>query len=215
MEYIPQIVFVLIAGFFGFLIYRRISQISKNIKLGKDVDLSGNKAERLRTMLLVAFGQKKMFKRPIPAFLHLLIYVGFILINIEVLEIVIDGVFGTHRVAAPVLGGLYVGMINFFELLAVGVLFSCVVFLIRRNILRINRFKKIEMVGWPSLDANLILIIEILLMVAILGMNGADQILQERGADHYTQVGSFFFSSSMFGWLFQFETGTLIFVERA
>lgn len=215
MEYIPQIVFVLIAGFFGFLIYRRISQISKNIKLGKDVDLSGNKAERLRTMLLVAFGQKKMFKRPIPAFLHLLIYVGFILINIEVLEIVIDGVFGTHRVAAPVLGGLYVGMINFFELLAAGVLFSCVVFLIRRNILRINRFKKIEMVGWPSLDANLILIIEILLMVAILGMNGADQILQQRGADHYTQVGSFFFSSSMFDWLSQFETGTLILIERA
>lgn len=215
MEYIPQIVFVLIAGFFGFLIYRRISQISKNIKLGKDVNLSDNKSERLKTMLLVAFGQKKMFKRPVPAFLHLLIYVGFILINIEVLEIVIDGVFGTHRVAAPILGGLYIGMINFFEFLAVGVLFSCVVFLIRRNILRINRFKKIEMVGWPSLDANLILIIEILLMVAILGMNGADQILQQRGADHYTQVGSFFFSSSMFGWLSQFETSTLIFIERA
>jgi ferredoxin len=215
MEYIPQIVFVLIAGFFGFLIYRRISQISKNIKLGKDVNLSDNKGERLKTMLLVAFGQKKMFKRPIPAFLHLLIYVGFILINIEVLEIVIDGVFGTHRVAAPILGGLYVGMINFFEFLAVGVLFSCVVFLIRRNILRVNRFKKIEMVGWPSLDANLILIIEILLMVAILGMNGADQILQQRGADHYTQVGSFFFSSTMFSWLDQFETGTLIFIERA
>ena len=215
MEYIPQIVFVLIAGFFGFLIYKRIAQISRNIKLGKDVDLSGNKSERLKTMLLVAFGQKKMFKRPIPAFLHLLIYVGFILINIEVLEIVIDGVFGTHRVAAPILGGLYVGMINFFELLAVGVLFSCVVFLIRRNVLRINRFKKIEMVGWPSLDANLILIIEILLMVAILGMNGADQILQQRGADHYAQVGSFFFSASMFGWLSQFETGTLIIIERS
>ncbi|SNS55009.1 4Fe-4S dicluster domain-containing protein [Ekhidna lutea] len=215
MEYIPQIVFVLVAGFFGFLIFRRIRRISSNIKLGKDVNLTDNKSERLKNMILVAFGQKKMFKRPIPAFLHLLIYVGFILINIEVLEIVIDGIFGTHRIAAPILGSLYTGMINFFEFLAVGVLFSCIVFLIRRNILRINRFKKIEMVGWPSLDANLILIIEILLMVAILGMNGADQILQTRGANHYTETGSFFFSSAMFGWLDQFETSTLILIERA
>ena len=215
MEYIPQIVFVLVAGFFGFLIYRRISRISSNIKVGKDVNLTDNKSERLKNMILVAFGQKKMFKRPIPAFLHLLIYVGFILINIEVLEIVIDGIFGTHRIAAPLLGDFYTGMINFFEFLAVGVLFSCVVFLIRRNVLRINRFKKIEMVGWPSLDANLILIIEILLMVAILGMNGADQILQTRGADHYIQTGSFYFSSVMFSWLDQFDTGTLILIERA
>ncbi|MEO9870170.1 4Fe-4S dicluster domain-containing protein [Ekhidna sp.] len=214
MEFIPQIVFILIVGFFGFLIYRRVSQISKNIKLGKDVDLSDNKAERLKNMVLVAFGQKKMFKRPLPAFLHLLIYVGFVLINIEVLEIIIDGVFGTHRVAAPILGNFYSGMINFFEFLAVGVLFSCIVFLIRRSVLRINRFKKIEMVGWPSLDANLILIIEILLMMAILGMNGADQILQQRGTDHYTQVGSFFFSSTLFGWLSEFETGALILIER-
>lgn len=215
MEYIPQIVFVLVLGFFGFLIYRRISQISKNIKLGKDIDLSDNKSERLKNMFLVAFGQKKMFKRPIPALLHLLIYVGFVLINIEVLEIIIDGLFGTHRVAAPILGGLYSGMINFFEFLAVGVIFSCVVFLIRRNILRINRFKKIEMVGWPSLDANLILVIETLLMIAILGMNGADQILQQRGADHYTVTGSFFFSSSMFGWMDGFGDGTLVMIERA
>ena len=215
MEYIPQILFVLIAGFFGFLIYRRISQISKNIKLGKEVDLSGNKSERLKNMILVAFGQKKMFKRPIPALLHLLIYVGFVLINIEVLEIIIDGIFGTHRVAASILGGVYTAMINFFEFLAVGVIFSCVVFLIRRNVLRINRFKKIEMVGWPSLDANLILIIETLLMLAILAMNGADQILQQRGVDHYTLTGSFFFSSTMFGWLDGYSAGTLAIIERA
>lgn len=215
MEYIPQIVFVLVAGFFGFLIFRRIKKISSNIKLGKDVDLSGNKSERLKNMILVAFGQKKMFKRPVPAFLHLLIYVGFILINIEVLEIIIDGIFGTHRVAAFFLGGVYTGMINFFEFLAVGVLFSCIVFLIRRNILRINRFKKIEMVGWPSLDANLILIIESALMIAILGMNGADQILQTRGANHYIETGSFYFSSAMFSWLDELDTSSLIFVERA
>lgn len=215
MEYIPQIVFVLVAGFFGFLIYRRISQISKNIKLGKKVNLSDKKSERLKNMILVAFGQKKMFKRPIPALLHLLIYIGFVLINIEVLEIIIDGIFGTHRVAAPILGGAYTGMINFFEFLAVGVIFSCVVFLIRRNVLRINRFKKIEMVGWPSLDANLILVIETLLMIAILAMNGADQILQQRGVDHYTLTGSFFFSSSMFGWMDQLSAGSLVMIERA
>ena len=214
MEYIPQILFVLVAGFFGFLIYKRISQISGNIKLGKDVDLTDNKSERLKNMILVAFGQKKMFKRPIPAFLHLLIYIGFVLINIEVLEIVIDGIFGTHRIAAPILGSVYTGMINFFEFLAVGVIVSCVFFLIRRNILRIDRFKKIEMVGWPSLDANLILIIEILLMVAILGMNGADQILQQRGVDHYTLTGSFFFSSSIFGWMDHLSAGTLVIIER-
>ncbi len=215
MEYIPQIAFVLIAGFFGYLISRRVLRISKNIKLGKPVNLSDKKGERLKTMLLVAFGQKKMFKRLIPAFLHLLIYVGFVLINIEVLEIVIDGIAGTHRVAAPLLGDFYTTMINFFEFLAVGVLFSCVVFLIRRNVLRINRFKKIEMVGWPSLDANLILIIEIVLMVAILTMNGADQILQDRGAEHYAQTGDFYFSGLMFGWLDQFENSTLVLIERA
>lgn len=215
MTYIPQIIFVLIAGFFGFLIAKRVMQISKNIRLGKDANLSGNKGERLKNMLLIAFGQKKMFKRIVPALLHLLIYVGFILINIEVLEIIIDGVFGTHRIFAPLIGSAYASAINFFEFLAVGVLFSCIVFLIRRNVLKINRFKKIEMVGWPSLDANLILIIEVLLMVAILGMNGADQLLQSRGADHYTQTGNFFFSSLMFGWLSSFDTSTLILIERA
>ncbi len=215
MEYISQIMFVLIAGFFGFLIYRRISRISKNIQLGKSIDLSGHMSARFKTLFLVAFGQKKMFKRIIPALLHLPIYVGFILINIEVLEIVIDGIFGTHRVAASLFGGFYTAMINFFELLAVGVLFSCILFLIRRNILRINRFKKIEMLGWPSLDANLILIIELVLMVTILAMNGADQILQTQDADHYTRTGSFYFSSALFGWLDQLDTASLILVERA
>lgn len=216
MQFLPQIIFVMIAGFFGFLISKRISLISKNIKLGKDAKLKPDgKSQRLKNMMLIAFGQKKMFKRPIPAFLHLLIYIGFVLINIEVLEIVIDGILGTHRVFAPVFGSAYTGAINFFEILAVGVLISCIIFLIRRNVLRINRFKKIEMVGWPSLDANLILVIEIFLMVAILGMNGADQVLQSRNAEHYTQTGTFFFSASMFGWLDSLPTSSLIVVERA
>ena len=215
MQYLPQIIFVAIAGFFGYLIAKRINRISSNIKLGKAAKLAKDEnGQRLKNMLLIAFGQKKMFKRIVPALLHLLIYVGFVLINIEVLEIIIDGIFGTHRIFAPFLGSAYVGAINFFEFLALGVLFSCIVFLIRRNILKIDRFKKIEMVGWPALDSNLILVIEILLMVAILGMNGADQILQSRNAAHYTQTGSFFFSSAMFGWLDSLPTTTLVYVER-
>ncbi|MEM0939886.1 MAG: (Fe-S)-binding protein [Bacteroidota bacterium] len=215
MQYLPQITFILIAGFFGFLIVKRVKQISSNIKLGREAKLEeGNNDRRLKNMLLIAFGQKKMFKRIIPALLHLLIYVGFILINIEVLEIIIDGIFGTHRIFAPFLGVFYTSAINFFEFLAVCVLFSCVVFFIRRNVLKISRFQKIEMIGWPALDANLILIIEVLLMLAILGMNGADQILQERGTEHYTRTGNFFFSSAMFGWLDSFTTTTLVSIER-
>ena len=215
MQYLPQIVFILIAGFFGFLIAQRIGKIASNIKLGKKASLAKNSDQRLRNMLLIALGQRKMFKRIIPALLHLLIYVGFILINIEVLEIVIDGIAGTHRIFAPLLGDIYTIAINFFEFLAMGVLFSCVVFLIRRNILRIDRFKKVEMVGWPALDANLILVIEVVLMVAILGMNGADQILQSRNTDYYTQTGAFFLSANTFSWLDTLDTGTLILVERA
>ncbi len=214
MQYLSQIIFLVVAGFFGVLIFKRIKQISDNIKLGKEANLSDNKSERLKNMLLVAFGQSKMFKRPIPAFLHLLIYLGFVLINIEVLEIIIDGIFGTHRIFAPFLGSFYTFLINFFEVLALGVLISCIFFLIRRNVLRVKRFHKIEMQGWPTLDANLILIIEILLMVAILGMNGADQILQTRGADHYSQTGVFSISAGMFSFLNGIDTGSLVLIER-
>ncbi len=214
MQYLPQIIFLAIAAFFGFLIFKRIKRISDNIKLGKAASLEDSNGMRFKNMLLVAFGQQKMFKRPIPAFLHLLIYLGFVLINIEVLEIVIDGFSGAHRIFAPFLGSFYTFLINFFEFLALGVLVSCVFFLIRRNILRVGRFHKIEMKGWPTLDANLILIIEILLMVAILGMNGADQILQTRGADHYTQTGVFSISAVMFPFLNSIDTSTLVFIER-
>ncbi len=214
MQYLPQVIFLVIAGLFGYLTFKRIKQISENIKLGKAAELSDNKSERLRNMLLVAFGQNKMFKRPVPAILHLLIYLGFILINIEVLEIVIDGFLGTHRVFAPFLGGFYTFLINFFEFLALGVLVSCIFFLARRNLLKLGRFHKIEMKGWPTLDANLILIIEILLMVAILGMNGADQILQGRGASNYTSTGPFSISAAMFPFFNNVDTGTLVLIER-
>ena len=215
MNLIPQIIFAAILGGFGYLIFRRIARIKGNITLGRDVKINDRKPERWRTMLLVAMGQKKMFKRPIPAVLHLMIYVGFILINIEVLEIIIDGLAGTHRVLAPFVGDLYAGFISFFEVLAVLVIFSCVVFFIRRNILKVDRFQKIEMKGWPTMDANLILGIEIVLMMAILKMNAADQVLQARGESHYPVTGTFLISGMLTPLFEGFSTGFLIFVERA
>ena len=215
MNWISQAAFLIIIAITGYFLTRRISRIRQNILSGKDLDRSENKKERFKTMLLVAFGQGKMFKKPIPAFLHLLIYVGFLVINIEVLEFVIDGLAGTHRIFASYLGSFYTVALNFFEFLAVLVTFSCVVFLIRRNVLKVDRLVKPEMKGWPSMDANLILIIEITLMMAILKMNAADQILQSRGVEGYTPTGSFFFSSIFIPILSLFETPFLIFVERA
>ena len=215
MTFIPQIVFAAVLGVTAWFIAKRVGRIKKNILLGRPVDRSDNKGERLKAMLLVAFGQKKMFKRFIPAILHFFIYVGFLLINIEVLEIVIDGLLGTHRILAQPLGGLYNVAINFFEFLAVAVLLACVVFLIRRNVLKVGRFVKPEMKGWPSMDANLILVIEIVLMAAILTMNAADQQLQALGADHYPQTGRFVFSAVMLPLFDGLEAGALVLVERA
>lgn len=212
---IAQIAFLIVLGSFGFLIFRRIQRIKSNILLGREQEINDQKNERLKTMLLVAFGQRKMFKRLLPAFLHLLIYVGFILINLEVLEIVLDGILGTHRVFAPLLGDFYGVMISFFEILAVLVIVACLVFLIRRNILKVERFQKIEMKGWPTMDANLILIIETVLMFAILSMNAADQILQSRGVVHYTSTGSFMVSASLVPLFDGFSISGLMILERA
>lgn len=214
MEYLEQILFVVTVAVAAYFLTQRISRIRKNINLGKDVDLSDNSGERWKTMLLVAFGQKKMFKRIVPAFLHLLIYVGFLVINLEVLEFVLDGILGTHRLFAPYLGGFYNVLMNIFEFLAIGVLISCVFFLTRRNIVRLKRFHAREMTSWPTLDANLILVIEIVLMVAILTMNATDQILQGRDYGHYTQTGSLFFSSFLIPIFENMESTTLVFVER-
>ena len=213
MEYIQQVIFVIVIGVAAYFLTKRIKRIKQNILLGKDVDHSDQQGARLETMLLVAFGQKKMFKRVIPAILHLFIYVGFLVINIEVLEFILDGLLGTHRLFAPFLGGFYNVLMNIFEFLAVAVLFSCVVFLIRRNVIKLKRFTLSEMKGWPKLDGNLILVIEIVLMVAILTMNATDQILQGRDA-HYLATGSFFFSAFLIPAFEQMSTGALIFVER-
>ena len=197
-HFIGQLVFALLLGTAGFFFARRISTIRRNIHLGRDLDLTDRKGERWSTMARVALGQSKMVVRPVAGVMHILIYVGFILINIEVLEILVDGLFGTHRVFAPFLGGVYDVMIGTFEWLAFGVLLACVVFLVRRNILPIARFRSPEMDGWPKSDANIILVVEVLLMFALLSMNAADAIAQSRialgvwdNAHHYIAAGSF------------------------
>jgi heterodisulfide reductase subunit C len=196
MQFIPIIAFIVALLAVGYLITKRVRRISANIKLGKSVAPFDNAGERFKTMLLVAFGQGKMFHRPLVGFLHLLVYVGFVLVNIEVLEIVIDGVTGKHRIFSSFLpASFYNFLIGFFEFLAVGVIVACVIFLIRRNVLKVERFQKAEIKGWARLDANLILVFEIVLMIAILTMNATDSILQERGDHHYPNVGGKFLFS--------------------
>jgi ferredoxin len=187
---ISQILFIALAIAAIALFSINLKKIIRNIRLGRDADRSDQPQKRLMTMLRVAFGQSKMVKRPIPAILHAFVYVGFVIINIEVLEIMIDGVFGTHRIFGG-LGGWYNGLIAGFEVLALLVWVSCVIFLIRRNVLKLRRFRGVEMTEWPKSDANIILITEILLMSAFLFMNAADAKLQAMGSGHYITAGSF------------------------
>ena len=210
---IQQILFFIVLAVAGWLIAKRIGFIRSTIKLGKKVDIIDRKEERIKNVLLVAFGQKKMFKKFIPAFLHFFIYVGFLVINLEVLEFVIDGLAGTHRIFAPYLGGFYTVLMNIFEFLAVAVLTACVIFLIRRNILRVRRLNLPDLTKWPRMDANIILFTEVVLMIAILSMNAADQILQTRN-DHYTATGSLFFSSFLLPIFQNSDTAVLIIIER-
>lgn len=171
------------------VIFSRYKYIRRNIELGKSWKGEHNPAERLRLMILIAFGQKKMFARPTIGIMHFVIYAGFLLINIEVLEIVIDGVTGHHRIFAPLFGStIYQILVGFFELMAFGVLATCVIFLIRRNIIKVERFDKPEMKGWAHLDANLILVFEIVLMFCLFTMNATDSILQEHAVKALTDV---------------------------
>ncbi len=213
MHYLQQILFVITLGVASYLIRNRVVRIKSNINLGKSNEIKDRSSDRLKNLLLIAFGQKKMFKRFIPALLHFFIYVGFIVINIEVLEFVIDGLLGTHRIFAPFLGGFYNALMNIFEVLALAVLLACVFFLIRRNVLKLPRFWSAEMTSWPRLDANLILITEIVLMAAILTMNANDQILQTRD-DHYVATGSLFLSSFLIPLFTNLDTSLLIVIER-
>lgn len=210
---IEQIAFTIVFLTAGYILYKRILFVRNNIKLGKKVEIKDHPKKRFRNLLLISFGQKKMFKRPLPAVLHLFLYVGFFVINLEVLEFIIDGFAGTHRIFAPYLGAFYTVLMNIFEFLAVGVLISCIIFLIRRNLLKLPRFTTYEMTAWPRLDANLILLIEIALMVAILTMNAADQVLQLSDFP-YAATGHLFFSGLLVPLFEGLPASTLLLVER-
>lgn len=214
MSILPQVVFLLVFAAAGYVLYQRVSFLKRNIFLGKAETRNDQPDKRWKTMLLVAFGQQKMFKRVVPALLHLLIYVAFVVINLEVLEFVIDGITGSHRIFAPLLGSTYTVAMNIFEFLAIAVLVSCVAFLIRRNVMKVERFTKPELKGWPAMDANLILVIEIILMMAILTMNATDQILAARGAEHYILLDGLFFSAMLMPLFEGMSDGALVFVER-
>ncbi len=178
MTYLPNIIFAiaLIAGL-GYFTFN-VKKLIRNIKLGREAHLEHNPSLRWKNMAMIALGQSKMVKRPIAAFLHVIVYVGFIVINIEVLEIMIDGVFGTHRLFSS-LGATYGALIGFFEVLAFLVFVSVVIFWLRRNTLKLQRFWKPEMNGWPKNDANLILYFEMVLMILFLVMNATDATFQE------------------------------------
>jgi len=212
MEWISSLLFALALGAGVVLFARKVRTLRRNIQLGKPIDRSDRPGERWALMARVAMGQSKMGARPLAAFFHFLIYAGFVLINIEVLEIVIDGLFGTHRVFARPLGAFYPVVIGFFEILAVGVLAACVVFLIRRNGGRIERFRQPELQGWPNRDAHLILYIEIVLMSALLLMNAAEAHLVD--ATHAVGAPPYVVSRWLMPLFAGWETGVLHFVER-
>jgi heterodisulfide reductase subunit C len=216
MHLLAQILFVAALAAAVFLFWKKAGEIRRNIFLGRDEDLNDNPSQRWRNMALLALGQKKMFNNPLVAVMHLIIYAGFIIINIEVLEIVLDGILGTHRLFAKPLGGFYNFLINFFEWLALGVVLVCVVFLIRRNVLKLNRFMKNELNGWPRSDANYILITEIVLMSLFLTMNAADLVLQQRGVGHYgeTNTGNFQISGVLAGLFSGWSDSALVSYER-
>ena len=217
MNILSSIVFLIIltlgVGFFA----KNVKKIIRNIKLGTKVDRSDNASGRWKNMALVALGQKKMFTRPIPAVLHFALYAAFVITQIELLEILVDGIFGSHRFFKPALGGFYTFIISFIEILSLLALVATVAFLARRNLLKLPRLNKAELLGWPKKDANLILIMEIILVTCIFTMNGTDEALYNIGKSHFEGQGSFGFAVSqhlgpaIFGSL---SEGTLHILER-
>lgn len=214
MNWLPQLLFVLVSLFAIGLFARNARKIRRNILLGQKEELTDQPALRWKNVLLLAFGQKKMFKNPLVAILHFVVYAGFIIINIEVLEIVLDGITGKHRLFASPLGSVYHLLINAFEILALLVLLACVVFLIRRNIIKLKRFISHDLDGWPRSDANYILITEIVLMSLFLLMNSADRALQLQGNEHYTDTGNFLLSGLLAPVMTDWAPSTLIGIER-
>ena len=212
---ISSILFSLILIFSILLFVRNCRKLYRNINLGKDINRYDNSNLRFKKMIRLAFGQSKMFDKPIVGILHFIVYVAFVLINIELLEIVIDGVLGTHRFLAPYMGSFYNFLIAFFELLAFAVIISVAVFWIRRNFLKIKRFLSNDLKGWPKNDANYILYIEVVLMFLFLNMNATDQVLQNANYSYYGDYGSFPISSFILPLYDNFEVTSVVIIERA
>ena len=214
MSYLDNILFAIILGLGVSFFIINIKKIIRNIKLGQDVNRSDNSSQRWANMALIALGQSKMVRRPVAGILHVFVYVGFVIINIEVLEIIIDGLFGTHR-ALSFLGILYNILIGSFEVLALLVLVAVIVFFIRRNIIKLKRFISSDLKGWPKSDANYILYFEIVLMSLFLLMNAADYHLQLLGFGHYERVGSFPISQFIEPLFNGISETTVMMIERA
>lgn len=214
MAYLPNLIFfILVVSSLG-LFTRNLKRIIRNINLGKDLDRNDSPSIRMKNMFRVAFGQTKMVSRPIAGILHLIVYIGFVFINIELLEIVLDGLTGKHRLFAPYLGSFYNFLIAMFEVFALLVLIAVFFFWTRRNVLKIKRFWKDEMKGWPKQDADYILYFEVVLMILFLSMNSTDSLLQDFGATDYIKAGSFPVSQFLTPLFDSFELETLIFLER-
>jgi len=217
MAMLQQIVFILVLALAIGWFSKKIGQIRRNILLGRDENYTDHPGKRWRNVLLLAFGQKKMFRNPLVAVLHLAVYAGFIIINLEVLEIILDGILGTHRLFTTMPIGLYPLVINAFEWLALSVIIACLIFLCRRNILKLRRFISHDLDGWPRSDANYILITEILLMTFFLTMNAADTLLQAREYGHYAShpTGDFVVSRYLHPLLSGWSDGSLVRLERS
>lgn len=213
MEYLPNILFfIALATGIGYFTLN-IRKVIRNIKIGKSIDKPDHTKERWGNVARIALGQSKMVVRPVSGLLHIIVYVGFIVINIEVVEIIIDGLFGTHRIFS-VLGGFYDVLIATFEILALLVFIGVIIFWTRRNIQRIKRFWAREMTGWPKNDANIILYFEMVLMILFITMNAADLQLQRLGAPHYVEAGMFPVSQYVTPLFENLSEGTLILIER-
>ena len=214
MAYLPNLIFFTLVFCSLGLFTRNLKRIRRNINLGKDLDRNDSPSIRMKNMFRVAFGQTKMVSRPIAGILHLIVYIGFVFINIELLEIVLDGLTGKHRLFAPYLGSFYNFLIAMFEVFALLVLIAVFFFWTRRNVLKIKRFWKDEMKGWPKKDADYILYFEVVLMILFLSMNSTDSLLQDLGATDYIKAGSFPVSQFLTPLFDSFELETLIFLER-
>ena len=214
MQFLDNIFFALLlaAGVGYFTI--NVKKLIRNIKLGHDIDRTDNSSERWKNMTMVALGQSKMVKRPVAGFLHIIVYVGFVIINIEVIEIIIDGLFGTHRVLS-FMGGFYDVLIGSFEILAFLVLVAVIVFWVRRNVTKLGRFASSDLDGKPRNDANYILYFEVVLMTLFLVMNAADFHLQNLGIGHYNQAGGFPISQFIAPIFNGMNEGSVVIIERA